>query len=121
MDEEQEEYFLLNHIIRPKLNFKSDGSYDGFNMHEGFLENMSLLNRFKNYIDNESDVLVPVFWKGSGNLVCINKSGKSQIIEEYKYSGWSTDEIILDIIKLSEKKINNKNIGGKTKWMKEKN
>ena len=110
MDEEQEEYFLLNHIIRPKLNFKSDGSYDGFNMHEGFLENMSLLNRFKNYIDNDSDVFVPVFWKGSGDLVRINKSGKSQIIEEFKYSGWSTDEIILDIIKLSEKKINNKNM-----------
>ena len=106
------EYFLLNHIIRPKLNFKPDGSYDGFNMHKGFLENMSLLNRFKNYInDDDGFVHIPVFWKGSGNLVSVNQDGESQIIEEFRYSGWSTDEIILDIIKLSgfkEKK--NKNM-----------
>jgi hypothetical protein len=111
-------------IIRKRLNFRMSGEpgsngtvivdknklvYDGFDMsgyNNSTYSNLELLARFKDLTNLNCDIEnrcgvdhLPLFWKGVGIIVKIEKSGESNVAKE-DLSGWSTEDIIFEILKL---------------------
>jgi len=113
----------LRNVIKSRLNYRLEEDYlnskekmvvyDGFNMVGGDddYSNLELLSRFgdlfslDNVVGDES-VIIPMFHKGSGNIVKIGNNGEIKMMsDEHDLGGWTTEEIIFRIVKLQNPNI----------------
>jgi len=103
---------LIN-TIKSKINFVDNENYNGLDM-SGFdnspYNNLEILSRFRTYMqplsteDNrDGRIILPIFWKGSGNIVCLKPQEDSVVLDDI--SGDTTVEILEKIIKFSNPKI----------------
>ena len=96
LSDEQMTWIIRSVIANPEMNW----GYDGLDMSgDNFLPNMQLLHRFRDYIPNGGDIIIPVFHEGSGSITKLSTSGEAKVVKDCHYGGWPTEEILLDIIK----------------------
>ncbi|MEK6927336.1 MAG: hypothetical protein AABX11_02790 [Nanoarchaeota archaeon] len=101
----------LRQIIKNRINFREVNAnvmYNGFDMsgynNSGF-SNLEILAKFQDLMnlncgtENRTPNLhLPIFWKGSGQIIKLDNSGKFEVIEEL--NGETTEDIIFKILKL---------------------
>lgn len=95
----------LKSIIRERIgDSKSNTGYFGFDM-SGFeksnYENMNLILMFHDLLGKNKDhgcynFVYPVFWKGSGRVMCVNNLG--EVVKNIDVTGSSTQQILYYII-----------------------